>query len=186
METILNEIKTRVPNREILCLYRTGSALFCDNCRDTDIVAICDSEGIWSKFFKLQSLNTDIICLSKENALNEASGHRKTRGLAYALATGDNLLYGKLPFDDYSWDKYKKSVLKEEYKALRRGLAIARIKGVCSKDMTWAFATYYAYTNGNLNFTAKQRETLQQCHDLKLPVSYAEELKNNMENLLKE
>lgn len=185
MESIITEIKNRIPNANVVCMYKTGSAILCDNCRDNDIVAICDNVSFISCFFKLQELNTDVICLSKESAYKEATGHKKARGLAVALATGDNLLYGKLPFEDYSWDKYKLNVLQTEYKSFKKlSLRMARKSGVCDKSMTWTFATYFACINNTLDFTAEQRELLQKCHDGELPVSYAEELKNNIENLI--
>lgn len=182
--TILTEIKKRYPNAIVYCIIRAGSALFCENCRDTDIIAICDGLGFTSSFVALRDLRLDIICLNINAIDRELNGRQ---GLTEALATGENLLYGEFPLLDYSWENHKKNALKANYDYMvRRALLLSKKKNVCDKSLVWAFATYFTFLNSSLDFTDEQKEILQKCHDFELPVSYAEELKVNIENLLKE
>ena len=183
-EIVLYEIKKRFPNTEVLCLCKTGSSLFCTNPQDIDIIAICDNIKFTHYFFKIPELNIDVFCYNKISAFKVASG--RPYGLSFALAKGDNLLHGKLPFEDYSWKKYQKMILKSEYDHFRTiPLHRAKKLGVCDKNLIWPFATYFACINNTLDFTSEQQEILQKCHDKMLSGNYAEKLKNNIEKLLK-
>lgn len=185
IDIILTEIKKRIPGATILYMCKIGSDLFCKNCKDTDVMVIADGVSFSWKSFKLYDLNTSVFCVNRKYGLKIASGENFAYGLTIALATGENLLYGKLPFEEYSWDKYKLNVLGMEYNRFCvRFLRFAQKTGVCDKAMTWTFATYFACINDTLDFNEEQRDILQKCHDSDLPVSYAEELKVNMEQIL--
>lgn len=183
---MIDTVKSFIGDYEILYVVLTGSELFCENCKDKDyLVVVKDYEYPYKKFNKD---NVDYFCYSLEEfeklARMELRNYRDVYAIELLL---NNSVYGKNPIAKYNWFDYQKKALEV---ALREGKKscfckqVRHVNGGCSKQMVWQLAIYFAIKNQSANFPAEQRELLQKCHDGELPVSYAEELKNNIENLI--
>lgn len=184
---MINTIKNLIGNYQILFICKTGSQIFCDNCNDKDyLVVVKDFEYAYKKFNKD---NVDYFCysLAEFNKLARMELNDQRDVYAVELLLND-VVYGENPIYKYDWFDYQKRAIEV---ALKRGETgpfnprVRHIKGGCSKQMVWQLAIYFAIKNQSTLFTAEQRELLQKCHDGELPVSYAEELKTNLEALIK-
>ena len=184
VDKILYIVKSKYENIEVKCVYKTGSSLFCENCKDDDYVVVCDNVKFLRSCTKVKGLNIDIFCIPLKG---EQEAQLTYHSLAIALAFKNGFLYGEYPFDGYDYDKCKPQVLKQSYDFLsNRLLPLYRRKGFCDKRAVWLFAVYFSCINNSLDFTGEQKEILQKCHDNELSVNYAEELKVNIEKLLNE
>ena len=178
----------------VTCVVVTGSRCWQgSNCKDTDLVVVAKNVSIDFCITRSIACAADVFLYSetyfKEMATGGIFNYSPIVGLA--KLNPSNILYGELPIENYDWFDYQKPALLQSYEQGLRGYfnfdRLKRItKGYCHKQMTWALLAWYAIKNQSFDFTAEQRETLQKCHDLQLPISYAEELKTNIESKLKE
>lgn len=171
---------------EIIFACKTGSQLFCSNPHDEDImVVIKDYPYEYKKYFVD---NTDLFCQSYEAFYKKAtfcSAYPSLYALTWQFAKeGKTMICGEFPLKDWDWFDWKLQAVTEAIEQGEKRYFHRQIFGgdgkSCSKGMVWALAIYYAVKNGNLNYTAAQKELMQKCHDIELPKEYAYLLKDKM------
>lgn len=176
---------------EIIFACKTGSQLFCSNPHDEDIMVVIKDYPFEYKKYNVDG--TDLFCQSFEAFYKKAtfcSTYPSLYALTWQFAKqGDTLICGEFPLQDWDWYDWKKQALDEALRLGNQKYFHSRIYGAdgksCSKGMVWALAIYYAIVNGNLNYTAEQRELMQKCHDFQLPKDYAYTLQEQMLTLQK-
>lgn len=167
-----------------VCIIKTGSQLFCSNCKDSDYL-ILTSEPLASRVHYINELRADCFIRSidefKAEILDDKWRYKLCACLAYH--NSENVVYGELPpleTDIFSQD-YLRKILAIEYEHAQKTYFVK----YPLKSMVWGLAIYYAIVNNYFEFTDEQKEILQKAHDLKLPIEYRDELKTNIEKLLK-
>lgn len=183
---MINTIKNLIGDYEILFICQTGSQIFCENCNDKDyLVVVKDFVYAHKKFNKD---NVDYFCYSLDEFNKLARMELNDQRDVYAVELLFNHVeYGENPIANYNWFDYQDKAIEVALKRGKYGCfnpRVRHIKGGCSQSMVWQLAIYFAIMNQSADFTAEQREFLQKCHDGELDISYAEELKNNIENLI--
>lgn len=194
MEVLFNDLKKRYKKISIVCVCVTGSKSWkSENCKDLDLVVIAENTPLGARMHFSKAYNADVWLYSiphfEKMAKGESLHYSPIVGLAQC--NPENVLYGEIPIANYNWFDYQKLALLRTYEQGLRGYFNVetmkqRGKEYCLKSMIWALLAWFAIQNQSFEFTTEQREILQKCHDLQLPVSYAEELKINMESKLKE
>ncbi len=167
----------------VICVYKTGSELFCDNCDDRDYVVICNQPFRSSLY--IHEIKADCFIYSVEEleqALN-SNNYRFSLAGAMALKHSDLIVYGELPTfkTDVTSRKYLLQALKIEYEY---GCKVYFKNDMWQRKMVWGLALYYVLLNGRFSFTEEQKVILQKCHDNELSSTYRDELKTNMEQML--
>ncbi len=167
----------------VICIYQTGSQLFCDKCKDKDFVII--SKKHLGRSYYIAELNADCFIYTVEELENLLQSNSYRFALAEALAIRQNgvLIYGEFPNlnIDITSREYLLNALKNEYEY---GCKVYFNNTLWQRKMVWGLALYYVLTNYCFYFTEQQKTILQKCHDGELEQSYANELKANMERLL--
>ena len=167
----------------LVCIFKTGSQLFCSNCKDYDYVIITKEEVNFPCFY-IKELNLDCFVMSVDTLNRRLQDNQWRYKLSVCMAKADssNIIYGELPQLDID-------ILSKEY--FLRILAIENEYAQKTyftryplKTMVWGLALYYVILNNKLEFTDEQKVLLQKCHDLELSVDFRNELKINFENLL--
>jgi hypothetical protein len=167
----------------VICVYQTGSELFCDNCDDKDYVIVCEQS--FERVYHIHELKADCFIYSVEELEQTLNSNNYRFSLAYAMALkhSDLIVYGELP-------KFKTNVTSREhlFKALKieyeYGCKVYFRNDIWQRKMVWGLALYYVLVNGKFEFTKEQKAILQRCHDNELDMIYCDELKANMEKLL--
>jgi hypothetical protein len=177
---------------DIVFIYKTGSCAWkSNNTQDEDFVIVVKN-GI-NDHPITDGKGKDLFIRSLDKLKQMAKGET----LPYSQFVGllsvypENVIYGELPIANYNWFDYQYQALLRDYEYAVKNYFTDKMVNKftnfnCSKRMCFGLLTYYAIKNGSFNYTAEQRQILQKCHDLELPISYRDELKLNMENLLKE
>lgn len=183
---MINTIKNLIGDYEILFICQTGSQIFCENCNDKDyLVVVKDFVYAHKKFNKD---NVDYFCYSLDEFNKLARMELNDQRDVYAVELLFNHVeYGENPIANYNWFDYQDKAIEVALKRGKYGCfnpRVRHIKGGCSQSMVWQLAIYFAIMNQSAEFTAEQRELLQKCHDGELDISYAEELKNEIEKLI--
>ena len=170
----------------LVCVFKTGSQLFCQNCKDHDYVIITSAD-VGLLCFHVNELKADFFVMSIDilNQKLQDNQWRYKLSVCLAKTNSENIIYGKLPeLDiDISSREYLLKILKIEYAFAEKTYFVG--KGA-SKTIVWGLGLYYAIINGNLEYTEEQKVILQQCHDSHLDDSRITHLKNEMERLLGE
>lgn len=167
----------------VVCIYKTGSQLFCTNCKDVDYVVLTNTD-IGSLHY-IYELKADCFLMSVDNFKTALTDDRWRYKLSacMAYANSENVVYGELPeveIDIFSKDYLIKTALPIEYTYAGR----TYFQRYPLKTMMWGLALCYAIENGNFEFTEEQKAILQKAHDLGLSTEYRDELKINIEALL--
>lgn len=167
------------------CIFKTGSQLFCTNCKDIDYVIITN-DNIGKYLYCIPEFKADCFICSVEDLKKSLTDDKWRYKLSACMAYKypENVVYGKLPeleADIFS-KEYLLKILAIECEFAQRSYFVK----YPLKSMVWGLALYYAIINNSLDFTDEQKEILQKAHDLELPISYRDELKVNFEKLLKE
>lgn len=162
---------------------KTGSQLFCTNCKDSDVIVVVDNFD--KKKFRIE--NTDVFVYSLEDFLKLAhvsvGDERDVYSILVPMAQGDNVLFGVSPLTaDYDWFAYKDKILNAalaygEKSSFNEKVKRTAAPDYCLKSTTWLFAIYYAIVNHGFDFTSEQKNILQKCHDGELPRTEAYVLK---------
>ena len=166
----------------VICVFKNGSQLFCENCKDYDYTFITKEE-IGQPCFHINDLNVDCFVMSIETLNQKLKDDQWRYKLSVCLAktNNENIIYGELPtldIDILSRD-YLLKILKIEYAFAQKTYFNGKGAG---KTAVWGLALYYALTNGNFEYTDEQKQILQQCHDTGL--CDRDELKANFEKLI--
>lgn len=167
----------------VICVYKTGSELFCDNCDDSDYVVICEQSFRTSCY--IHELKADCFIYSVEELETALNSNNYRFSLAYAMALkhSDLIVYGELPTfkTDVTSREYLLQALKVEYDY---GCKVYFKNDIWQRKMVWGLALYYVLINEQFEFTEEQKAILQKCHDNELDLNYRDELKTNMERML--
>ena len=167
----------------VICVYKTGSELFCDKCDDKDYVIVCKQS--YEKVYHISELKADCFIYSVEEleqALN-SDNYRFSLAFAMALKHSDLIVYGELPtFEtDVTSREYLLKALKNEYEY---GCKVYFKNDLWQRKMVWGLALYYVLVNDKFEFNEVEKMLLQKCHDGEIEKSYTNELKTGMERLL--
>ena len=168
----------------LVCVFKTGSQLFCENCKDYDYVVITKEE-INLPCFHINELKADFFVMSIETLNRRLQDNQWRYKLSVCMAKADssNIIYGELPeleVDIMSSD-YLLKILQIEYEF---GLKTYYAKRGASKTIVWGMALYYIISNGAFIFTDAQLAEMQQYHDNNIGDSFLVYLKAGMERLL--
>lgn len=182
----MEKFRQQFSNYNIVFACKTGSELFCSNCKDTDYLVVVDNLG---KDIEQHHIDdTDYFCMSVDAFAKMATMQSGKFCDLYALC----LLYGEVvqgqnPIADYDWFALKRRAVEVALWCGERNYFTKRLKfynaskeSVCSKRMVWALAIYYTIVNGSTNFTDEQKQVMQMCHDRKLPRAKADWLKEQL------
>ena len=168
----------------IVCIFKTGSQLFCKNCKDFDYVLITKEE-LSLPCFHINELNIDCFVMTVETLNLKLKDNQWRYKLSVCLAktNSENIIYGNLPELDINIlsKDYLLQILPIEYAYANRTYFIG--KG-SHKTIVWGMALYYTITNGSLLFTNEQLDKMQYYHDNPIDNEFLAELKTSMENLL--
>lgn len=191
---VLKGIKEYVDENSVVYSYIVGCKSWGGNSvKDTDVVVVV-KDVQFHKGIYIEDLKTDVFVYGEDFFREMATANNKgwyySPYIGLAMAFPENVLYGEMPIENYNWFDYQYKALKQLYveggKYYFNSALCNRIaKGNCIKGMVLGLLAYYAIQNQSFEFTDEQKEILQKCHDLQLPASYAEELKTNMEKILK-
>ena len=166
-----------------VCIIKTGSQLFCSNCKDVDYL-ILTNEQISSRVHYINKLKADCFIRSidefKAEILDDKWRYKLCACLAYL--NSENVVYGELPplETNIFSPEYMRKILAIEYEIAKKTYFVK----YPLKSIVWGLAIYYAIINNSFEFTDEQKEILKQAHDLQLPIEYRDKLKANMEALL--
>ena len=166
-----------------VCIVKTGSQLFCSNCKDEDYI-IYTNLKLPNRVHYIKELKADCFIRSidefKEQILDDKWRYKLTHCLAYR--NNENVVYGNLPILETNIfsEEYLRKILAIEYEYAQKTYFVK----YPLKSMVWGLAIYYILSNSCFAFTEKQKEILQKAHDLELPIEYRDELKINMKALL--
>lgn len=186
---IIDKILEELGADNVIFVCKTGAALFCQNCKDEDYVAVVKQRGRKRLSFE----NVDVFLYTYQEfddfAHNKVDGYAKAYSVLIPLATGENVLYGTNPLKGYNWFERKEQVVQA---LLHRGEfadfnpRVTNLVGdeLCLKQSVWLFASYFALVNQSVAFTDEQRSVLQKCHDNLLPRSEVYALKKKLEKFL--
>lgn len=181
--TILKKYLSPDIIENLVCIFKTGSQLFCNNCKDYDYVIITNVD-VYLPCFHINKLKSDFFVMSVETLNKKLKDNQWRYKLSVCMAKVDdrNVIYGELPeldIDIISRDYLINVVLPIEKEFAQKTYFIGKGAG---KTAVWGLALYYAIINGNFEYTAEQKQVLQQCHDTGL--SAWDELKANFEKLI--
>ena len=166
-----------------VCIIKTGSQLFCSNCKDSDYL-ILTNEQISSRVHYINELKADCFIRSidefKAEILDDKWRYKLCACLAYR--NNENVVYGNLPILETNIfsEEYLRKILAIEYEYAQKTYFVR----YPLKSMVWGLAIYYILSNSCFAFTEKQKEILQKAHDLELPIEYRDELKTNIKALV--
>lgn len=182
-EDIKKYIKPHIAN-QIVCIFKNGSQLFCDNCKEYDYTIIT-SRGAGTGIFYIPELNADCFVMSAKELNRKMQNDLWRYKLSVCLAKDNpsNIIYGELPeldIDTQSRD-YLLKILQIEYEFAQK--TYFKKQGE-SKTIVWGLALMYAINNGNFQFTDEQKDIMTACHDADLVETYGGWLKTEMEKLL--
>lgn len=176
---------------DVIFVCKTGSTLFCNNCKDKDIVVVTASGEEYRRLLGYEDY--DIFCRSVDGIKKMITfGDDKVPSvyaITFALAKGENVLYGTNPIQDFDYFAHKDEIVKTLIENAQKRDCNPRIRNgrnndACLKQSIWLFANYFALVNNSLDFTAEQLEIIQKCHDNELPRSYAEEVYEKLLEML--
>lgn len=181
---LIERIKTEIKNDSILYAFRCGSyAWKCSNPHDEDILIITDSSDYYLKAFAQDG--KDIFIKSKKQWEKEKYSYYINNALNILFP--ENVLYTTKEFDFSQSKEEVLNALHNFYLAQKERTLVKEEQGMCWKRMYQGIMLYYAAIgDGSFNFTQEQWDIIQKCHDRELPISYRDELKVNMEKILKE
>ena len=94
----LKEYLTPSIAENLVCIFKTGSQLFCTNCKDYDYVIIT-KEDVNFPCFHINELNADCFVMSIETLNKRLQDNQWRYKLSVCLAKIDssNIIYGELP-----------------------------------------------------------------------------------------
>ena len=166
----------------VVCIIKTGSQLFCANCKDSDYLIIT-KEFPLVRAYHINELKADCFLRSIDEFKAEITDDKWRYKLCACLAyqNPENVVYGELPTletDIFSRD-YLLKVSQMEYEHAKKTYFIR----YPSKAMVWGLALRYVLENESFIFTDEQKALLQQCHDLELPETHRDQLKIYLEQL---
>lgn len=168
----------------LVCIFKTGSQLFCQNCKDYDYVIITKEE-LSLPCFHINELNIDCFVMTVDTLNRRLQDNQWRYKLSVCMAKVDsnNIIYGELPkleVDIMSSD-YLLKILQIEYEF---GLKTYFAKRGSSKTIVWGMALHYALINGSVTFTNEQLDKMQYYHDNPIDNEFLADLKTSIENLL--
>jgi len=160
-KSFLNEVK-------VVFACKTGSALFCGNCRDNDIIVVLDKyESSSIGRAKIDGYDIFIYSINTFEKLAKASfgNYRNLYSIAVALsAKSDNTLYGSNPITDYNWFDYAENVL-----PLAQYINVDWYPDFAPRNYVWNYAIAVALSQKSLNFSEETKAKLQAIHDGEMP-----------------
>lgn len=187
---MIDIIQSKIGNFEILFMFKTGSELFCTNCKDSDVVVVIKD---WDKDAKKYFIDgVDYFCYSEtafeKMAKMESGNFDDLFAVELLFATGENLLYGENPISDYNWFDYKYKAVETALKCGERNYFSPNVHNainaeMCCKRTMWAFIIYFVIVNNAPTLTSEQLVILQKCHDNELPRSIGEMLQADLQEL---
>lgn len=180
---IIEELKNRLGDK-MLFAYQTGSAIFCTNCKDKDIVVVTSDGDANGRLFGFDGY--DVFTYSKSSLQKIADFKVKNVYSLYLIALAKcGVLYGANPFPDFNLFAHKAELVDLMIQLCEEKYCSPRYHNMknwnaCLQQTIWLFANYFALVNNSLEFTDEQKEILQKCHDNELPRTYADELYQNL------
>lgn len=168
----------------VICVFKNGSQLFCEYCKDYDYTLITKDE-IGQPCFHINDLNIDCFVMSIDTLNQKLKDDQWRYKLSVCLAKIDssNIIYGELPDLDID-------ILSREYL-----LKIMRIEKEFAdktyfnnkgnkKTIVWGLALYYYIINNSFVLSEEQKNKLQKCHDTLIEDSFISTFKTQLEYLL--
>lgn len=168
----------------IICVFKNGSQLFCQNCKDYDYTIITrDDLGIGC--LHINELNIDCFVMSVETLNLKLKDNQWRYKLSVCLAkvNKDNIIYGELPeleIDILSRD-YLVNLLKIEKQFAEKTYFVNRGN---KKTIVWGLALYYYLINDSFTLTEEQKQKLNDCHDNSINDSFITTFKTKIEYFL--
>lgn len=188
--SLIEHIKEKT-NNDVVFVYKTGASLFCNRCKDNDIVVVTNYGDDYRRLTKYEDY--DIFCYSldgiKKYATMEVTGQFSLYLIAFALAKNNNIIYGVNPLPNFNLLEYRDKLVRILIDNAKRYDCNKNIKNrlnksACLKQSIWLFANYFSLVNNSLELTEGQLDIIQKCHDNELPRSYAEDLYQKLLEML--
>lgn len=187
-------MEENIEHTEIIAIYKVGSISWQSSTnKDNDVVLIANSDIAHCPPLIRNDMHIDafVYPLEKWEQMATAKLLHYSPYIGLLSEYPENLMYGELPISNYNWFDYQGEALLREYEYASKNYFTDKMINKftnfnCSKRMCLGLITYYAIQNQSFKFTDEQKNIIQKCHDLELPISYREELKTNIESKLKE
>lgn len=186
---IFDLVKSRADTVEILYIFLNGSCGWgCSTPHDKDIIVIVKNNIL----LKGKEYQTIAFRFDEGDIFIQTYEHWTTKSYYYYVENmllkqhPENLLFGTIKENFNEKEEVFRALYLTYQNGLKQLLRFAdNENGNCLKHMYWSLIIYYAALNdGSLDLTKEQWDTIQKCHDGQLPISYRDELKENMEKIL--
>lgn len=173
---------------EIISIFKTGSHLFCTNCKDIDYVVIVDKPIKRIHYFN-KDTNEDFFIYSQEERNRELNFETNTTSDMYAIIEvlkPQFLVYGDatVRLDLISKASEYKTMLKN---VLEKWCFSPHLKCInndlyCHKKFWWVILGLKFIENKSYEITTELKDIIQQCHDGVLPKDWEDWVKEKIYN----
>lgn len=149
----------------IICIIKTGSSLFCTNCKDVDYIIVTQTNPSVPCFY-IRELNIDTFIISlntmRDRIMNDSYRYKLTYTLAQVYP--ENVVYGTMPDlkMDLTKPAYLQKILKIEQNYARNNYRLN------NKSMVWGLVLHYFIQNNSFTLTEEQQLLIQRTHDYEI------------------
>lgn len=188
IDTLLEVIKTKKNIWvEIVSIFKTGSSLFCTNCKDIDYVVVVKSSV--PIYLKYTDKECDYFIYSEDERkkrLNFVGNKVDTLFILDELFKKDNCIYGD------SSTNFDLLANKEKYIDMLREVVPMYLinpnktwhnsNNYCHRHLWWAILGLKFIENNHMKITEDIKEIIQKCHDGILEKSWEDWVKKKLLN----
>lgn len=167
--------------------YKVGSAnLQIDNKNDKDYI-ILQSDYSYKKVIDPET-KEDLIYISKEVLENNLNFRGNFKHQMYNYQYDEDIIGSDFPIEYHILD-HKKELLAYLKEIVRQRLfnmnTTISVNGNCTKIVYHVAYNYFILKNNSPILTAEQVEIVNKIHDLKMPISYVDELSKDILKMAK-
>ena len=162
--------------KDVIVAYKTGSQLWANNTKDVDYLVVVKDEAYKDPVIR-QDGNEYFIMKESEFKKFLNGDHPKSY---YAIVCSQEPIFGSYDVKpDYL--SIKSKVIEKTLQAFYMAPYISAPGGkYCHKHIAWAIWLIYAIEHNSTEITDELKKMLQQAHDLKLPKSVQDEVRNKL------
>lgn len=188
IETLKLFIKNKTnEDVEILSIFKTGSHLFCENCKDKDYVVIVDKPILRLKY-RDTITNTDYFIYSKSERQTELEFNINNQNCIYVineLFKPTTTIYGDATVNldlfnkEYEYKEMLRNILPKRFFSKR--IRWENYETYCHNKFWWILLGLMFINNKSYEVTNDLKNIIQLCHDGKLPKYWETWVKEQLE-----